>query len=177
MRSAARPEGRGDADRGPLQHSTRQAGDIRAVGRRCQMRVSQFASLFVSFSVLLVETQQFSTRRDDFHLIALAVNSAERAPRTMRVLVRRSRATTVEPAPPSSPLGSQDVGPRPRGELMPTGSDFSDEDLHRLLPREACGFECILVGCEGLGSLQKRTRKVGRTKVEACLQQRQVGWS
>lgn len=30
-------------------HSTRQAGDIRALGRRCQMRASQFASLFVSF--------------------------------------------------------------------------------------------------------------------------------
>jgi hypothetical protein len=55
--------------------------------------------------------------------------------------------------------------PSSRGELMPTGSDFSDEDLHRLLPREACGFECILVGCEGLGSLQKGTRKVGRAKV------------
>ena len=44
-------------------HSTRQAGEIHAVGRRCQMRVSQFASLFVSFSVLLVETQQFPPHR------------------------------------------------------------------------------------------------------------------
>jgi hypothetical protein len=44
-------------------HSTRQAGEIHAVGRRCQIRVSQFASLFVSFSVLLVETQPFPPHR------------------------------------------------------------------------------------------------------------------
>ena len=44
-------------------HSTQQAGEIHAVGRRCQIRVSQFASLFVSFSVLLVETQPFPPDR------------------------------------------------------------------------------------------------------------------
>jgi hypothetical protein len=46
-------------------HSTRQAGEIHAERLRCQIRVSQFASLFVSFSVLW-------SKRSSFHRIACA---------------------------------------------------------------------------------------------------------
>src|SRR6266516_5465784 len=55
--------GEGDADRGPLQHSTRQAGDICAVRRRCQMRVSQFACLFVSFRCFWSKRSSFPPDR------------------------------------------------------------------------------------------------------------------
>jgi hypothetical protein len=43
-------------------HSTRQAAEIHAVRRRCQMRVSQFASLFVSFRC-------FWSKHSSFHWI------------------------------------------------------------------------------------------------------------
>src|SRR5213592_996942 len=55
--------GEGDADRGPLQHSTRQAGDICAVRRCCQIRVSQFACLFVSFRCFWSKRSSFPPDR------------------------------------------------------------------------------------------------------------------
>src|SRR5256884_2679168 len=44
-------------------HSTRQAGDIRAVRRRCQIRVSQFACLFVSFRCFWSKRSSFPPDR------------------------------------------------------------------------------------------------------------------
>src|SRR5262249_15209976 len=60
-------------------------------------------------------------------------------------------------------------------KLIVTGRDFSDQDLHRLLAREACGFECMLLGCKALGSFQKRTRNVDRPKTQPLVEQRQIG--
>jgi hypothetical protein len=58
-------------------HSTQQAGEIRAAGRRCQMRVSQFAFLFVAFGA--------SDRNAAvFHRIACARGTA-----TLRVYISR----------------------------------------------------------------------------------------
>jgi len=61
MRSAARPEGRGDADRGPLQALNPTSGGD---SRRRSPVSNEGLAVCVSFrqlSVLLIETQQFST--------------------------------------------------------------------------------------------------------------------
>src|SRR5512133_3541347 len=59
MRSAARPEGRGDADRGPLQALNPTSGrDSRRTSPLSNEGLAVCVS-FRQFSVLLVETQQF----------------------------------------------------------------------------------------------------------------------